>query len=434
MRRSAIWTAVLVGVVGGLCGRAFGADWPEFRGPTGDGHVDASVKGLPLTWSETENVVWKTATPNLGWSTPVVLGNDVWITAATEDVREFYALCVNATTGEMRVNEKIFTCDAPEPLGNGVNCYASPSPVIEDGRVYVHFGSYGTACLDTATGKPIWTRQDLPCRHFRGPGSSAMISGDLLFLTFDGVDQQYVAALNKKTGDTVWRTDRSTAWTDLDETGKPKREGDFRKAYSTPLAIDVNGVKQLISVGSGSAFSYDPLTGKGIWKATLIGYTPATRPVYGHGLVFITSGRGKLELLAYRPDGQGDVTESHLAWKVEGADIPQESSPILVDDCLFTISNNGTATCYEPKTGVVVWSERIGGNYVTSPIHANGRLYLCSTQGKTTVLRAGRTFEILAANDLDDGFMASPAVKDNALILRTKTHLYRIESKESAPK
>lgn len=413
------------------------ADWPEFRGPSGDGHVrangDSNPAALPVRWSETENIKWKTATPHLGWSTPVVLGNDIWLTCATEDGHEFFALCVDAASGEIRINEKIFHADNPEPLGNNVNCYASPSPVIEPGRVYVHFGSYGTACLETATGKPIWSRQDLPCRHYRGPGSSAILHNDLLVLTFDGVDQQYVTALDKHTGKTVWRTDRSTVWQDLDETGKPKREGDFRKAYSTPLVIDTGTRRELITLGSASAFAYEPQTGEELWFARMSGYTPASRPVFGNGLIFITSGRGKLELMAYRPGGSGDVTESHLAWKVEGPDVPQESSPILVGDLLFTVSNNGTATCYEANTGAPLWRERIGGNYVTSPIHAEGRLYFTSTQGKTTVLRAARSFETLAVNELESGCMASPAVKGNALILRTKTHLYRIEDSKSSP-
>ena len=399
--------------------------WPEFRGPFGDGHVASSR--LPLHWSETENVKWKTPIPHQGWSTPVVLDGDVWLTTATEDGREFYAICVDAETGAVRFNEKIFQCENPEPLGNNVNCYASPSPVIEPGRVYVHFGSYGTACLDSATGDVMWERQDLPCRHYRGPGSSAIGFENLLILTFDGVDQQYVAALNKETGETVWRTDRTTVWNDLDENGQPKREGDFRKGFSTPFVIGAAGKHQLISPGSSAAFAYDPRTGEEIWKVQMVGYTPATRPVFGNGLAYITTGRGKAELFAVRVDGVGDVTDTHVAWRFEGPDVPQEPSPLLVDDLLYIVSNQGTATCLEAATGTLVWSERIGGNYLASPLYADGRLYFFSTQGKAVILTAGRTYEELAENTLEDGFMASPAVADNALILRTKTHLYRIE-------
>lgn len=406
-------------------------DWPEFRGPTGNGLVaapgDAKKIGLPITWSESENIRWKIEAPFLGWSTPVVNGNDIWLTSATEDGKDFYVLCVDSESGKIRINEKLFHSDNPEPLGNNVNCYASPSPAIDGGKVFVHFGSYGTACLDTESGKTIWTRQDLPCRHFRGPGSSVALFKDLVLLTFDGIDLQYVVALNKNTGNTVWRTDRTTAWRDLDEQGEPKRGGDFRKAYSTPLVFDANGRPEMMSVGSSCAFAYDPLTGEELWKVRLPGYTPAARPVFGGGLVYFTSGRGEPELLAYRPDGSGDVTDSHRAWKFEGKDVPLESSPILVGDLIFMISSGGTASCLEAATGTPVWRERIGGNYVSSPIYADGHLYFCSVQGSSTVLKAGRTFEVVASNELESGFMASPAVTGKALILRTKTHLYRIE-------
>jgi outer membrane protein assembly factor BamB len=406
--------------------------WPEFRGPYGNGHVrppgDTQPVGLPLHWSETENVRWKTAIPLAGWSTPAILAGQIWMTSATEGGNDFYAVCLDADTGEVRFNEKVFHCDAPEPLGNGVNGYASPSPVLEPGRVYVHFGTYGTACLDTATGKPVWARNDIPCRHFRGPGSSPMLFKNLLVLTFDGVDQQYLTALDKTTGETVWRTDRTTKWNDLDEQGLPKREGDFRKGFSTPLAIEVGGSYQLVSPGSSAVFAYDPLTGKELWTVPTTGHTSAPRPVFGGGLVFVVSGRGECELLAIRPDGKGDVSGTHVAWKTsESVILPQEPSPILVDDLLYLISNAGVVTCLEAASGQKVWSEKAGGNYVASPIYCDGRLYFGSTQGKMVVFKTGRTPEILATNELESGFMASPSVAGKALFLRTKTHVYRIE-------
>lgn len=410
-------------------GEAAQAGWPEFRGPRGDGlaTTPGTSAGLPLQWSEAENVRWKTAIPFQGWSTPVVLDGAIWLTAATPEGHDFYALCVDAETGEIRFNEALFHSDNPEPLGNNVNSYASPSPVIEPGRVYVHFGSYGTACLDTATGKALWKREDLPCRHYRGPGSSPILFENLLILSFDGVDVQYVTALDKHTGQTVWKTDRSTEWKDLDEQGNPKREGDFRKAFSTPLIIEAGGRTQLITLGSSAAFSYDPLTGQEIWKTHNDAYTPAARPVFGNGLVYITTGRGGAELWAMRPDGQGDVTDTHVAWKIAGREVPEEPSPLLVDGLLYLVSNDGVVTCFEAPTGAPVWNERIGGNYCASPLYADDRIYCFSVQGKVTVLRAGRAYEVLATNALDEGFLASPAVVGKTLFLRTKTHLYRIE-------
>lgn len=407
------------------------AAWPDFRGPWGNGHVaapgDTQPVGLPLRWSETENVKWKTPIPHRGWSTPVVLGGRVWLTTAALDGRDFFAVCVDAQTGQVQFNEKIFHADDPEPLGNNVNCYASPSPVIEAGRVYVHFGSYGTACLDADTGKVLWERRDLPCRHFRGPGSSPILLEDLLVLTFDGVDVQYLAALDKKTGRTVWKTDRSTVWDDLDAQGRPIREGDYRKAFSTPLVIDAGGTRQLISPGSKAAYAYDPRTGRELWKVRHTAHTAVLRPVFGQGLLVFCTGLGKPELWAVRPDGRGDVTDTHVAWKAEAA-APKTPSPVIVDDLLYAVSDDGAVLCLEAATGKQVWKERIGGNYAASPVYADGRIYFFNQQGKATVLKAGRAFEVLATNTLEDGFMASPAVWDKALILRTKTHLYRIEA------
>ena len=407
------------------------AAWPDYRGPWANGRAsapgDTTPVGLPTRWSETENVVWKTPIPHRGWSTPVVLGGQVWLTTATLDGRDFFVLCVDAATGRILLGKRLFHALAPEPLGNNVNCYASPSPVIEPGRVYVHFGRYGTACLNTATFKVVWQRTDLRCRHFRGPGSSPVLFEDLLILTFDGVDVQYVTALDKRSGRTVWKTGRTAEWNDLDAQGRPTREGDFRKAFSTPLVIDSGGRRRMISLGAKAAYAYDPRTGREIWKVRHTGHSSAPRPVFGGGLAIFSTGFGSTELWAVRTGGRGDVTDSRVVWKTR-RNVPRMPSPVLVDDLVFMVSNEGTVTCLEAETGEVVWKERIGGNHAASPIVADGRLYFFSQQGKTTVLKAGRTVEVLATNTLDSGFMASPAVCGKALLLRTKTHLYRIES------
>jgi outer membrane protein assembly factor BamB len=404
--------------------------WPEFRGPWSNGHVsapgDTAPIGLPLRWSDTENVKWKTAIPHRGWSTPVILGNQIWLTTATAEGNDFFAICVDAATGAIRFNEKLFHSDKPEPLNNPTNCYASPSPVIEPGRVYFSFGSYGTACVDTATAKVIWERHDLPCRPYRGPGSSLVLFENLLIATMDGVDVQYTAALDKATGKTVWKTDRTTDYHDLDAKGQPEREGDFRKAFSTPLIVDVNGKAQMISAGSRAVYGYDPKTGTELWKLAQADYSTASRPVYGQGIAFVSSGQGRAGLLAVRCDGQGDVSKTHLAWKTDtGA--PKTTSPVLIDNLLYMVADDGGAQCLEAATGNVVWKGRVPGNFSASLIYGDGRLYASSVQGKTAVLKAGRAFEILATNTLEGGFMASPAVIGKALILRTKTHLYRIE-------
>jgi outer membrane protein assembly factor BamB len=409
------------------------ADWPEFRGPWGDGHVSAPGEakpiGLPLHWSETNNLKWKTEIPFRGWSTPVVLGGQVWLTTATEDGHDFFAIGVDAETGRIRLNEKVFHSDNPEPLGNGasMNCYATPSPVIEPGRVYVHFGSIGTACLDTSTGKVLWKRDDLRCRHYRGPSSSLVSFRNLLILTFDGADLQYLVALDKQTGKTVWKTDRSVAWNDENVPGQMARDGDQRKAHSTPLIVTAAGKPLMLSGGAKAAYGYDPLTGRELWRVQYPDYSAAPRPVFDGHLAFFVTGFSKKELWAVKTDGHGDVTETHVAWKL-GTHVGRYASLLLVDGLIYTAADENYVTCIEAATGQIVWTGRVGGKYAASPIYADGRLYFFDQKGTTTVLKPGRTFEVLATNTLAGGFMASPAASGKAFFLRTRTHLYRIES------
>ncbi|HOC01291.1 MAG TPA: PQQ-binding-like beta-propeller repeat protein, partial [Verrucomicrobiota bacterium] len=261
------------------------ADWPEFRGPWGNGHAagspDGKTVGVPLHWSETNNVRWKTAIPHRGWSTPVVMSGQVWVTTATEDGHDFFVLGLDADTGKVVVHEKVFHSDNPEPLGNGasMNCYATPSSVLDPGRVYVHFGSFGTACLETGTGKVLWKRDDLPCRHYRGPSSSLISFENLLILTMDGVDVQYHVALDKQTGKTVWKTGRSVAWNDEHVPGQMARDGDLRKAHSTPLIVSAAGQTQMLSAGAKAAYAYDPRDGRELWRVQYNDWSAAPRPL-----------------------------------------------------------------------------------------------------------------------------------------------------------
>ena len=414
-----------------------GVNWPEFRGPSGDGHLPwataANPAGLPLTWSETNNVKWKTAIHDRGWSTPVVGEGRVWLTTATPDGHDFFAVCVDAETGAIRHDLKLFHADNPEPLGNNVNCYAAPSPALEPGRAYIHFGSYGTACLDAKTGATIWKRDDLPCRHYRGPASSAILFENLLILTMDGADVQYLVALDKQTGRTVWKTDRTTKWNDEHLTSQMAKDGDLRKGHSTPFIVDVGGGQlQMLSPGAKAGYAYDPRTGRELWHITYNdSWSSAPRPVFASGLALIVTGLGKTELYAVKPGGTGDVTGTHVAWKLD-KDVCKTASPIVVDGLLYMVNDNGTALCLDAATGTQVWREHLTGNYAASPVFADGRLYFCNQQGKTTVLQPGRTFAPLATNALENGFMSSPAAAGRAFFLRSKTHLYRVEA-ESAP-
>jgi outer membrane protein assembly factor BamB len=410
--------------------RLVAGDWPEFRGPQGDGHAADAGKtvGLPLHWSETNNVKWKTEIPHYGISTPVVMDGHVWLTTATTDGHDFFVIRVAADTGKIDLNEKLFHSDNPESLGNGasMNSYATPSAVVEPGRAYVHFGSFGTACLDSTTGKVLWKRDDLRCRHYRGASSSPVLFENLLILTFDGADVQYHAALDKQTGATVWKTDRSVAWNDENVPGQMAKDGDLRKAHSTPLIVRADGKSQMLSAGAKAAYGYDPRTGRELWKVQYNDWSVAPRPLFDRGLAFFVTGLTKKELWAVRTDGRGDVTDSHVAWKLKSG-VGKYSSPILVDGLIYTAAEESFITCANAESGEVVWTERVGGKFAASPVYADGRLYFFDQQGKTVVLQPGKTLNILATNSLAS-FMASPAVSGKAFFLRTKTHLYRIES------
>lgn len=442
MRSHAVYRFVFVAALFCLAASAaIAADWPAFRGPTADGHApSASIAGansqLPLEWSETKNVRWKTPIPHHGWSTPVVMEGQVWLTTATADGHDYYALCVDAKSGKIIHNKHLFHHDDPEPLGNNMNNYAACSPAIEPGRVYVHFGSFGTACLDTSTGETIWERTDLPCRHYRGPSSSVVLFENLAILTLDGADYQYVTALDKATGKTVWRTDRDVVWNDENPTGEYAKfanfakDGDFRKAHSTPIIVEVNGQPLMVSGGAKATFGYDPRTGKELWRVHYDDWSVAPVPLFQDGITYIVTGLMHPELWAVKTDGHGDVTETGVEWRLKTG-VAKTASPLLIDGLIYMVNDDGVASCVDAATGHVEWKKRIGGRHASSPVYAAGRIYFFNQDGETTVIEPGRKFKQLAANTLDDGFLASPAVANDAFYLRTKTHLYRVENSDN---
>jgi len=382
--------------------------WPEFRGPGGQGH--SNERGLPLAWSESRNIAWKTPVPGLGWSSPVVADGRVWLTAAIEKRGiSLRVLAYDVASGREVVNVEAFNVPSYRREINPKNSWASPTPVIDNGRVYVHFGADGTAALTTA-GEIVWkTRFEYASQH--GAGGSPIVYGDLLIFNCDGSDQAFVVALDKHTGKVKWKTNR----------GFPADQ-----AYTTPLVIRVADRDQLISVGAFRARAYDPSTGKEIWRVRYDeGFSNVPRPVFAHGLVYITTGFQQPSLLAVRPDGKGDVTKTHVAWTLtRGA--PLTPSPLAVGDELYVVNDGGIATCLDGKSGTIIWQARLGGTYSASPVFADGRIYFPAEQGVTTVIAAGKTFQRLAANTLDGALLASMAVSDGSLFLRTENHLYRI--------
>ncbi len=392
-----------------------GDDWPQFRGPDGQGHSEAT--GLPLNWSETEHVAWKTAIPGQGWSSPVVNADRVWMTTATQDGCSLRAVAVDRRTGVLVHDKEIFHRDAAIEK-HATNSYASPTPILEGDRVWVHFGTMGTACLEEPTADILWTSQEFQFDHEVGPGSSPALFEDLLLFNCDGTDVQYGAALNKNTGQLVWKTNRSGVIT------KPK---DRKKAFVTPLVIHDGRRELVIMTAAEWVYAYEPRTGKEIWHVKHPGFSVAPRPVFGHGLVYVCTGYMLPQLLAIRPEGTGDLTDTGVAWKIDKS-VPAKPSPLLVGDELYLVSDGGLILCHDALTGKLNWRKRLGGNYSTSPIYADGRIYCCNEAGQTTVVAPdAKEYKELAVNQLDGRFMASPAVAGNALYLRTDTHLYRIE-------
>ncbi len=393
-----------------------GEDWPQFRGPTGQGFSDAT--DLPVYWSETENVVWKTPIEGQGWSSPTILGGQIWLTTAVDDGHSLHAVCIDRRSGRVLHDVEVFHVDTL-PKIHPTNSFASPSPVLEPGSVYVHFGTFGTACLDPRTAKIRWANQELTLDHQVGPGSSPALYKDLLLITCDGIDVQYAVALDKRKGRIVWKTPRS---------GRIEKSPSEKKAFVTPLVIRAHDRDVAIMPGAEYCYAYEPLTGREIWRLHYPGYSNVPRPTFAHGLLYLATGYDDPEFWAIRPDGQGDITPTAVVWKMD-KQAPTKPSSIVVGDEIYLLSDKGVLTCLDARTGEQHWRKRLGGNFTASPVLADGRLYFCGENGKTTVLAPGQEYKELAVNSLDGSFMASPAVAGKAIFLRTDKHLYRIETK-----
>jgi outer membrane protein assembly factor BamB len=398
--------------------------WPQFRGPRADGHAGSAA--LPLTWSASDNVAWETPIPGRGWSSPVVGEGRVWMATATEEGQSLRAVGVDSRTGRILHDVELFHVAAPEPI-HKVNSHASPTPALEAGRVYFFLGMYGAACLDASTGRILWKNTELTHDHGKnGPGSSPVLHGNLLLLNCDGTEQRFVTALDKRTGKRVWTTPRSN---ESNLEGKP---GDLKKAYHTPTVIRVGDHEELVSMGAFRVSGFDPATGRELWWVDIPGFSNVPQLAYGHGLIFLATGFMKPELWAIRPGGSGNVTTSHVAWKVS-RQAPQKPSPVVVGDEVYTLSDNGILTCLDARTGTIHYSERVGGEFSASPLVAGGRLYLFDQEGTGTIVATGKEFKVIGRNSLGDGFMASPAVEGNSLILRSRSRLYRVEAPSAKP-
>ncbi len=419
------------------------AEWPQWRGATGQGHAEGS--NLATEWSESKNVTWKTPLPGRGWSSPVIEDGRIWLTAAheteaSEEEREkrlasntggqpltvlaearFHALCLDKESGKLLHDVEVLTEKAPQWV-HRFNSYASPSPVLEEGRLYCHFGSSGTACVDAKSGAVLWRNQDpkLVALHENGPGSSPVIVGDFLVFHLDGSDRQLIVALDKGTGAIAWTTGRS---------GELNENPQLKKAYGTPIVLDIGGQKQIVSPGADWLYGYDPKDGKELWKLPYgeLGFSNVARPVTSEDgtMLYHCSGFMNSRMLAIR---LGKGTDAEIVWTYKKA-VPTSPSPILVGKELYFVGDSGgLLICLDAESGEPLWSERIAsGRYWSAPTYADGKLYFHSEEGVTTVLKPGRKFEVLAENKVEGRHFASLAIEGGALFLRTDTALYRIE-------
>ena len=427
---------VLIGLI--LClNHSLQADWPQWRGETGQGN--ASGEEVAIKWSEKENVIWKVKTPGRGWSSPVIESGKIWMTAAhetlatEEETRErlkentgsqpltllkeakFHAICVEQETGKIIHDLELFSVSEPQWV-HRFNSYASSTPVIDKGKVYCHFGTYGTACVDSHTGKVLWKNLELKCMHENGPGSSPVVIGDHLIFHMDGSDVQYVAALNKHDGSIAWKTFR---------TGKMHSNPQLKKGYSTPILVLRDGDKEIISPGANWLYGYDPSSGKEKWKVDYetLGFSNVARPVSGDGMVYVATCFIRSQML-----GINIKSEPKIVWRYKKG-VPNSPSPIYSKGLLYFVGDSGgLVTCLDGKSGKLVWSERIAsGKYWAAPFIANGHIYFHNEDGVTTVIREGREFDVISRNVIAGKLMASAAVSDGAIFLRSDEALYKIQ-------
>ncbi|WP_197441175.1 PQQ-binding-like beta-propeller repeat protein [Thalassoglobus neptunius] len=428
---------------------AWGADVTQFRGSNGDGIVHE--ENVPSTFSETEKLMWKIDLPGKGWSSPVVADGKIWLTTAVEvvpdeDEREKLLLAsgdqpkqfsqkqiaknlelkviqIDSESGQVEKVKDLFTIDRPDSI-HKTNSYASPTPFIDGDFLYCHFGTYGTVCLNRHDLSTVWQRT-IPVVHSVGPGSSPFICKDLIVLICDGINRQFVIALDKKSGETAWEVDR------------PKMDasdGEQKKSYNTPVFVtDSQGREQLICMSSQWIVSYVPETGEEIWRVRHgKGFSVVPRPVVQNDIIFISTGFMKAELWAIKIDGSGDVTDSHVVWK-ESRNIPTKPSPIVVNENIFVVNDTGIATCFDSETGETIWRERIGGNFSASPVLVDQKLFLASQEGVVTILDSKNDFNVIAENQLSGQIMASPIVFEDSLVIRTDSSLYRFRENEKSP-
>ncbi len=425
-----------------VAGTARGESWPQWRGPAGDGHAPAA-HDLPRRWSETENIVWKTALPGKGWSSPVVDGDRVWLTTAvesplTEEEKQrrlesvpnagtlelsgavsLRAVCLDFESGQVLHDVELFLINEPQPI-HKLNSYASPSPVLADGRLYCHFGDFGTAAIDAASGEILWANRLLRLNHENGPGSTPVLWHDKLIVHCDGSDVQFIVALDTTTGEVSWKTPRS---------GELRDDPQLKKAYGTPMVTAIDGKEVVLSPAADWVYAYDPADGRELWKVSYgtLGFSIVPKPVRAGDLVFLSTSFMQPELLALKLAGPESPPE--ILWR-EKKGVPTMPSPLVVGEEIYMVSERGVASCLDVGSGENCWTERLGGNFSSSPLFADGVIYLANRDGETFVILPGREFVLEATNKLEGSIMASPVAVGSSLLLRTEHAVYRVAAAE----
>lgn len=398
-------------------------NWTFFRGTNLNGI--AASENIPLKW-DAPYFKWKTEIHDKGYSSPVIYGNQIWLTTATDDGKELFAVCIDYLTGKIIYDIKVFTPEEVEKK-NALNTYATPTPAIEKGFVYVHYGNVGTACISTSDGKVIWKNSDFKCKFVQGPASSPVIYKNLLILHYEGTDVRFIVALDKSNGKLVWKTDRpAEPYEPLPVIGK--------KAYITPIIMNIKGQDVLISNGSAVCQALDPATGKEIWRLVDGAESTISMPFTEKGVLFFYTGYQVAgdgfkyaNLMAVNPDGKGDITGTNILWKKQhGLSSNQMLSPVIKDGLIYLVTTMNNMMCVDAATGDEVWSNHLTTNFNASPLYINGNIWFFSVKGEVIVLKAGRKYEVVAQNQMDSGIWATPAVLRNTMILRTQKFLYKI--------
>ena len=397
--------------------------WTHFRGNRLNGISPG--ENIPVQWNDSTNIAWKTPIPGRGWSSPVVHGEQVWLTAATEGGKELRALCLDRERGKIIHNRILFR---PDTLyrKHAVNTFATPTAAIEENRIYIHFGRYGTACLDTRSGETIWERTDLRCEHGQGPGSSLLIYKNKLIVHMEGKDVQNILALDKLSGNTIWIIDRPGELYD-------GQNPNAKKAYTTPVIVNTGGKDVMISNGAFACIAYDPESGKELWRIIYGADSSISMPTVSDGIVYFymaaesnPDGQELAELLAVDPSKINDKGEPEILWRVKSPRL-QLLTPLVKDGLVYTVDSKGIMLCLDASTGETIWSNRMKGKYHSSPVWAGGYLYFSSTSGSTYVVREGREMNIAAENRVEGEIWATPAIAGGALFLRTSKFLYKIQ-------